>query len=395
MPNELRKRWSLDPELDFLNHGSFGATPTAVLDEQRRLILQLEADPIRFLAPERELLPKLDHVRQVIARLVGAAARDIVFVRNTTEGVSAVVRSFPFRRGDEVLITNHGYNACNNAVRYAAQRSGADVVVAEVPFPIQSADQVIEAIEDRLTDRTRLLMVDHVTSPTGLIFPVTEIVAAARQRGVRVLIDGSHAPGMLAVDLNEIQPDYYVANHHKWLCGPKTSAFLFARGELQPEVRATAISHGPNRPDYGETKFQADFSWPGTFDPTPLLVMPFTLDFLGKLHDGGIDTLMAANRQLALAGRRRLLNRLEIDDPAPEQMIGSLATIPISQSTAIGADQVAALQRQFAEKDRIEVPLFGFDQHSVCVRISAQAYNHLDQFERLGDLLQRTFRCGS
>ncbi len=245
----LQSHWLLNPTIDFLNHGSFGATPAVVLEEQTRLREQLERDPIAFLAPERQLEPKLDETRRVLSNLVGAEPRDLVFVRNATDGVNAVLRSFPLRSGDEVVITNHGYNACNNAVRFATERVGAVTRIAQVPFPIQDPQEVVAAIGNTLSDRTRLLVVDQVTSSTGLVFPVERLVELAHGRGVRVMIDGAHGPGMVPINLRELDADYYTANHHKWLCAPKASGFLYVRPDFQREVHPTCLLYTSDAAD--------------------------------------------------------------------------------------------------------------------------------------------------
>ncbi|WP_235908637.1 aminotransferase class V-fold PLP-dependent enzyme [Roseiconus nitratireducens] len=391
MPSDLAQHWVLNPEIDFLNHGSFGATPRVVLEAQREFLQQLERDPISFLAPERSLLPRLDQVRALLADLVHAPDQDIAFVRNATEGVNAVLRSFPFRSGDQVLVTDHGYNACNNAARFAAERFGASVVHAEVPFPIESPDAVLQAVEEKINGRTRLLLIDHVTSPTGLVFPLAELIALAHQRGVRVLVDGAHAAGMLQVDLSQLDPDYYTANHHKWLCGPKSSAFLYVRREFQPEIRPTSISHGANRDSYGVSRFLAEFNWLGTYDPSPLLAMPRALEFLRTLVPGGIEGLMRHNRQLALSARDHLLTALGQPAPSPPEMIGSLASVPLPIHGQNIDSKLETLRGRLAGEFRIEVPIFRLANGVACVRISAQAYNDLGQYDRLAEAL---VRCG-
>lgn len=386
--NPLRKHWRLNPDIDFLNHGSFGATPNVVLEKQRQWIDQLERDPIEFLAPERTLLPKLDQARQVIADLVAADVRNIAFVRNATEGVNAILRSFPFAPGDEVVVTNHGYNACNNAVRFAATRSGATTKIAEIPFPLESPEQVIDAIGQSITSQTRLLLIDHVTSPTGLIFPVKDIVEFAHRHNVRVMVDGAHAPGMVSVDLGELGADYYTANHHKWLCAPKTSGFLYVAPQWQSEVRPVTISHGANTDSYGQSKFLGEFNWVGTHDPTPVLSVPAAIDFISTLHPGGLIQLYQANRSLALIGRDKILDALDLAAPAPAQMIASLASVPIPSDGPTSTAEMKSLQRRLYDKHRIEVPVFRFNDNLHCLRISAQAYNHVDQYERLANALR-------
>ncbi|TWT96537.1 aminotransferase class V-fold PLP-dependent enzyme [Neorhodopirellula pilleata] len=388
LSNPFRELWGLNPDVDFLNHGSFGATPISVLDAQREWMLRLESDPIEFLAPERTLLPKLDLVRRLVGSLVNASPEDIAFVRNSTEGVNAVLRSFRFTSGDEVMITNHGYNACNNAVRYAAAKAEAVVTEAIVPFPIDSETQVLDAIESKISPRTRLLLVDHVTSPTGLVFPVREIVQLAHEKGIRVMIDGAHAPGMVSVDLQDIDADYYTANHHKWLCGPKTSGFLHVRNDLQHEVRPTTISHGANTDRYGSSKFQGEFNWVGTYDPTPILALPDAIGFLSSLLDGGLPELMTRNRDLALRGRECLLQKMKTAEPAPREMIGSLATVLIPMQGSLTPSQAQSIKQKLFDDYRIEVPVFQISEQRTCLRISAQAYNCLEQYERLADAIE-------
>ncbi|MBT8207697.1 MAG: aminotransferase class V-fold PLP-dependent enzyme, partial [Acidimicrobiia bacterium] len=238
----LRSHWRLDPEITFLNHGSFGATPTTVLDRQEALRDQMEAEPVRFF--ERDLETMWDTAQQALADFVGADVDDIAFVTNATAGVNAVLRSLTFEPGSEIIVTDHGYEACRNAVEYVAKRSSATVVVVPIPFPPADQASVTDAIADAVTPRTVLALVDHVTSPTGLVFPVGDIVAALEHRGVDVLVDGAHAPGMLDLDIDAIGAAYYTGNCHKWMCAPKGVGFLHVRRDRQSAVVPTVISHG-------------------------------------------------------------------------------------------------------------------------------------------------------
>lgn len=387
----LREHWQLDPTLSFLNHGSFGATPKVVLAAQRGYQDEMEWDPIEFLAPERSLNPKLDHVRRIVSELVGANPRDLVFVRNATEGVNAVLRSMQLRSGDEILVTNHGYNACVNAAEYVAEQSGAALRVAEIPFPLQNDTMVIDAIEREINDRTRLLLIDHVTSPTGTVFPIAAIIERAHRENVRVLVDGAHGPGMVPLNLNELNADYYTANHHKWLCGPKVSGLLWVAPQWQAEVRPTVISHAANRPQVDRSRFTSEFDWTGTFDPSPILALPTAIEFLSSLFPAGISGLMSANHDLAIAARDTLIDALEIDAPVPDEMIGSLVTVPLPASSS--PDQWATLQRRLRNDYRIELPVFpGIVSGSWLLRIAMQAYNKLEQVTRLAEVLQDELR---
>jgi len=233
--------WTLEPGLDFLNHGSFGACPRAVLEAQSEFRARMERQPLQFLA--RDLEGLCDEARAALAEFVGADPDDLVLVPNATTGVNTVLRSLQLGPGDEIVTTDHLYNSCRNALRWQEER-GARTVYAKVPWPIAGPWQVVEAVLGAVSERTRLVLIDHVTSPTGLIFPVGEIVRRLAERGIDTLIDGAHAPGMLPLDLRAIGAAYYTGNCHKWLCGPKGSAFLHVRRDRQARLHANVISHG-------------------------------------------------------------------------------------------------------------------------------------------------------
>lgn len=381
--------WQLNPDIDFLNHGSFGATPQSVSDDRLEWLRQLEADPIKFLGPERDLNQKLDHVRERVAQEVHVAPSCIAFVRNATDGVNAVLRSIPLEPGDEIVVTDHGYNACRNAAHFAAEQLGATVRVASVPFPLESEDQVVESIEAAFSPRTRVLLVDHVTSPTAIVFPIKRIIQVAKRHDIRVLVDGAHAPGMVDVDLTDLNPDYYAANHHKWWCAPKASGFLYVRPELQSEVRPTVISHGANRTLQGRSRFLTEFDWVGTYDPTPILSVPAALEFLECLHEDGITELMRRNRALALDAQRVLTETLDIKIPVPEAMIGSMTSIHLPDTVVIKHGGGEALKRRLFDKHRIEAPVFPATKgDGWLLRVSLQAYNSIEQIRRLAECLR-------
>lgn len=387
--NSIRQHWQLNPEVEFLNHGSFGACPRCVFDAQNEYRVQMERDPIRFLAPERELEPKLDVVRKTLAGLIHASSHDIAFVRNATDGVNAVVRSMEFKAGDEIVCTSHGYNACNNAAEFAVSRGGGSLRVARVPFPIRSPAEVLQAIDDALSRRVKLLLVDHVTSPTGMVFPVAEIISLAHAKQIPVMIDGAHAPGMIPLNVTELGVDYYTANHHKWLCAPKVSGFLYVAAEHQETVRPTVISHAANRARPNRSKFISEFDWNGTYDVTPLLSVPNSIEFLAKLVPGGLAGLMASNREKTLRARELLCEAFSSDVPVPDEMIGSLATFPLPAAAREKFQSADALQARLYDRHRIELPIFDFgDSADRMLRVSLQAYNELDQIHRLCDALR-------
>jgi isopenicillin-N epimerase len=389
----LRDLWTLEPGVTFLNHGAFGACPISVLEEQARLRARLEAQPVRFML--RELEPLLDGARGTLAGFLGADAGDLAFVPNATTGVNAVLRSLKLAPGDEIVTTDHGYPACRNALDHVAARAGARVVVAAVPFPLRSPDEVTAAVLAVVSDRTRLALLDHVTSPTALVWPVAELVAALRARGVDALIDGAHAPGMLPLDLNALGAAYYTGNCHKWLCAPKGAAFLHVRRDRQEGLVPTTVSHGATSPRTDRSRFQLLFDWVGTTDPTAALCVPAALAFMGSLLPAGWPKLMAANHALALHARDRLCAALGVSPPAPDAMLGSMASLPLPDAPA-GAAGIDPLQDSLWHRDRIEVPVHAWPASPRrLIRVSAQLYNHPQDYDRLAEALVRHARAGT
>jgi isopenicillin-N epimerase len=394
-PSPLAQHWDLDPDVVFLNHGSFGACPRVVLAEQQRLRAELEAEPVRFL--HRELEPRLDAARAALAAFVGADAADLAFVPNATTGVNTVLRSLAFAPGDELLVTDHEYNACRNVLDFVAARSGACVVVVPLPFPIDGPHTVVERVLAAVTARTKLLLIDHVTSPTGLVLPVAELVAALHARGIDTLVDGAHAPGMLPLDLRALGAAYYTGNCHKWLCTPKGSALLHVRADRQERIRPLVLSHGANSKRTDRSRFQLEFDFPGTHDPTPYLCVPAALRFLDRLLPGGVAAVQRHNHELALAGRDLLLEVLGEPAPAPASMLGSLAAVPLplDDRPPVGPLGLDPLQQALFAQHRIEVPVMRWTSPRLrLLRISPQVHQSLEQHQYLAAAVATELRRG-
>lgn len=382
--------WRLDPDVIFLNHGSFGACPSAVLAVQAELRRRMERQPVQFFA--RDLEGLLDAARGALADLLSADADDLAFVPNATTGVNTVVRALRYEAGDELLTTDHVYNACRNTMVWA-EGQGARVVVARVPFPLSSPDEVVEALLSQVGPRTRLALVDHVTSPTGLVYPIERIVKELRGRGVDTLVDGAHAPGMVPLDLAAIGAAYYTGNCHKWLCSPKGAAFLHVRRDRQQGLRPGVISHGANSPRLDRSRFRLEFDWAGTDDPTAFLAVPAAIRFLSAVVPGGLAEVMQRNRSLALLGRKLVCAAVGTAAPAPEGMIGSLAAVPLPAAPASKQPPPPGLSvdpLHLALRERgIEVPVGpSTAAPQRIIRISAQVYNAPAQYERLAAALR-------
>jgi isopenicillin-N epimerase len=385
--SDVARAFALDPAIDFLNHGSFGACPREVLAAQAALRERLEAEPVRFFV--RELEPMLAEARAALGAFVGADPDDLAFVPNATAGVNEVLRSLRLEPGDELVTTDHAYNACRNALEHVARLAGARVVVATLPWPVRDAEEIVRAVLDATGPRARLALLDHVTSPTALVLPVAPIVSALEARGVRVLVDGAHAPGMLPLDVGALGASYYTGNCHKWMCAPKGAAFLWARRDLQADLRPLVVSHGANSPRTDVSRFRLEHDWTGTSDPTAALALPAAIRFLDRLAPGGARGLMDANRDKALAARDVLCRALGVEPPCPAAMIGSMAAVALPDGREPPAPPLYLDPLQEAlYAEGIEVPIVPFPRWpSRLVRVSAQAYNTAPQYERLAERL--------
>jgi isopenicillin-N epimerase len=384
--------WSLDPSVTYLNHGSFGSCPRPVLKFQQDLQTRLERQPMRFLVDDIEGL--WDAARRTLAKFDGADADSLVFVPNATAGVNTVLRSLSFRRGDELLITDHGYNACRCTLEYVAGRSGARVVVAKIPFPLDSPQQVVDIVLNRVTRRTRLVLLDHVTSSTGLVLPVAKIIRELNARGIESLVDGAHAPGMLPLNLRKLGATYYTGNCHKWLCAPKAAALLYVDRNRRADIHPLVISHGANSTRADRSRYLLEFGWMGTGDFAACLSVPESIRVIGALLPGGWAAVMKRNRALALAARRLLCDALEILPPCPDEMIGSLAALPLPDMAAADVVRVSngldPLRGRLLREHGIEVPVFPWPAPPKrLLRVSAQLYNSLPQYERLVEVLKK------
>jgi isopenicillin-N epimerase len=374
----IAREWMLEEGVDFLNHGSFGAVPRVVFDEQTEWRRRVEARPVETLARRGDEL--IGAAKQAAGAWLGMRPDDFGLVTNATEGVNAVLRSLTLRPGDELLTTTHVYNAVRQAMKYVGGRAGATYREVEVPLPLFAPGEIVDRVTAAISDRTRLLVIDHVTSPTGLIFPVEPIVRACAARGVDVLVDGAHAPAMLPLDVAAVEAAYYAGNLHKWAFAPRGTAFLWVRPDRQKDVHPTVISHR-----LGEG-LAREFGWQGTRDVTAWLTGPRAIRFLADL---GEQRVREHNHALAAWAHRLLCTRWGIAPltPADGSMLGSMATVALPRPfQEMSEPDSQTLQRRLYTDHRFEVPVHRFAGRWV-LRVSCQVYNTAAQYERLAEVV--------
>ena len=381
--------FGLDPAVLHLNHGSFGAASRVALEAQSEARRALEASTMRFMVRDWQGL--IDAARARVAQFVGSDPADLIMIPNPTAGVASIASSLPWERGDSVVVTDHGYRACLNTMLRLVETRGIRIVTVALPLPIRSPSEVVSRVVDAIAaePRCRLALVDHVTSPTGLVLDIASIAAGIVKAAphVRLIADAAHSPGQVELDLAALGAQgvaYAVAALHKWPCAPKGSSLLWARRDYRDELRPVITSHGES-PSFGPAnRFHARFDWSGTHDPTPYLATPAAIDDLAA-RGGGWPVIRARNHALVLAARNLLLERLGggASPIAPDEMHGSMAALAI---TLPDGAEPPAVQAQLLDEG-IELPLFGLPGWGTFMRISAHVYNQLGDYERLADAL--------
>ena len=383
--------WGLEEDRVFLNHGSFGATPTAIREEQRTWQDLMENEPVRFF---EDLMPGiLQTTREKLASFLSCDADDLALVENATSGVNTVLRSLQFAPGDEILVPDHAYQACRNTIDFVAQRWGAKVVTVNIPFPINDPQQAVDAIMGGVTDQTRLAMIDTVTSPTGLLMPFEQLVSMLEGGGVEVMLDAAHGIGMVPLNLDELGASYTTSNCHKWLCAPKGSAFLHVRKDKQAAIHPLTISHGMTFPLGDTTRFRHEFDWTGTRDMSAHCALPAAIDHLADAVEGGWPAIMEHNHELALQGRDILCEALGLEKPCPDEMVACIATLILpseNKSGGIPLHEPDPLHVILSEKYGIQIPVWSWPSpQGRFIRISAQLYNSEEEYHYLAWALQQ------
>lgn len=384
MADNLKSLFRLDPDVTFLNHGSYGACPRAVFSAYQGWQELLERQPVAFMNA-RHLGKRFAEVREALGKELGAPADDLVAVPNATAGLNAVARSLPLNPGDEILMSDHEYNALHKTWDYVTAKTGAIVRKVTIPLPLRSEAAFTQAVLAGITEKTRVLFLSHITSPTALLFPIERAVKAARAQGIWTVIDGAHAPGHIPLDLSSLGADFYAGNCHKWLMAPKGSAFLYARPEVQDLIDPAVISHGwssdrANPGPFGYTAFQDRFQYQGTRDHAAFLSVPAAIDFR---YQQGWNEVAARCRDLALETASRLQDLYALEAiSTPEFSAPQMIAMPIP-----GCD-TAALYERLKSEFGIEIPVFRWNDRCF-VRVSVQGYNSMSDLDHLCQALPK------
>ena len=384
----MRPEWPLEPRVTYLNHGTVGVTPNRILAAQQAIRDEIERRPSDYLLREltsivvgrpRPDKPRMRQAADVVAEFLGARGDDLVFVDNATTGANAVLRSFPLEPGEEILVTDLGYGGVTQAAAFAARERRGVLRTAVTPYPVRSSAELVDAVVSAIGPKTRLAVIDHITSQSALILPVAEIARQCHARGVAVLADGAHAPGAISFDIPSLGVDWYVANLHKWMWTPRSSGILWAPAERQKDLHPAVISWGL---DQG---FTAEFDLPGTRDPSAHLAAPAAIAMMREL---GVADVQRYNHALVWAGARRLAERWNVQLETPESLVGTMATVVLPESVGRTVDESLDVRDRLLFEHGIEVQLHSF-RDRLHARISAQIYNTMEDIDQLAESVLR------
>ena len=391
--SDYRSLWSLRPGVTYLNHGSFGPSPLSVIAARQAWIERLEAEPMDFFV--RQLEPLLAEARQRLAPFCGTSAENLLFVDNATFGMNIVAQSITLATGDEVLLTDHEYGAVTRIWRRVCERTGASLKIARLPEPFTSAEEVVASIIAAVTPQTRVVVVSHVTSPTAVILPVQDICRALRQAHprLRICIDGPHAPGIVPLELDRLDCDFYAASGHKWLSGPFGSGFLYVHPRAQRLLQPLVVSWGASLSG-DSASWRDEFTWLGTRDPSPFLALPAALDFLDEI---GIETFRKQTHDLARYARGKIVSLTGLEPLVPDSpaWYGPMIALPLPDSLPEPeTGHMHPLQAALWDRARIEAPVTSWRGRRF-LRVSCHLYNSKADVEALVEALRGLLQGGA
>lgn len=371
--HKIKNEWLLNDEVTFLNHGSFGATPLMVLKAKEEIERRLEREPLSFFLEEYPVL--LKESLSKLAKFVGADEKNLVLVENATTGVNTILRSLEkeLKPGDGIITPNHVYQGVWNTMKFIAERTGAIANKFEIPFPIINNDKIIDIVSNQINTNTKIIILDHIASPTSLIFPIKELIKICKSRGIITIIDGAHAPGMLELDLESLGADFYTGNCHKWMFTTKGCALLWVSKEMQDKIKPLTISlfHGNG--------FQEEFAWTGTKNPASWLSLTPAIDFYNWL---GFEKVREYNHNLVCDATDLICKELNIMEHSGYDMLGFLSSIELPVKLKLNGNTTMALRNHFMKEYNIELSFHSLG-NKIYFRISSQVYNEIGDYQKL------------
>ena len=385
---ELKKSFMLDPEITYFNHGSFGACPKPIFNNLIDWQKKLELEPVKHLA--YDIFPLLEKSRKSLSDYVGCHMDDVVFTPNPSTALNTVIKSLNLKSNDEILSTNHEYGALDKTWSFICKKTGANYVQQKISLPLTSKEDFINQFCNGLTTKTKIIFLSHITSSTGLIFPVKEICRIAKEKGILCIIDGAHAPGHIDLNIKELNPDVYVGACHKWMCSPKGVSFLYVKKELQNRIDPLVISWGyesegtsllPGNNDKTYKQFISYHEWQGTRDMSAYLTIPATIKFLNDNNWSSVASKCRETNLWAMKKINQLLNKTSI---CSEKFLGQMSSIYLDFKNPIES------QINFYKKYNIQIPFIIWNDISM-IRISIQAYNSKDDILKLLEALEKEY----
>lgn len=390
----LSSKWHLRPNVVHLDHGSSGACSTEVLEHQNSLRKDLDCGSPQYFMTHYG--SGLAESKKALADFINADSRNLILTPGTTLGLNIVAQSLKFSPGDELLTTQHAYSSVTMLLSEIAARHGAKLIIAKVPFPVTSSEEILQSILAYTTPRTKFAIIDHIVSRTGLIFPIKRIVSELATRGIDVLVDGAHGPGQVHLDITDIGAAYYSASCHKWMCAPRGLGFLHVREDrvnhLRPLIIARSCYYRDTNPNT-HSWLEHTFDWMGTVDPTAMHTMPRIINFLQTALPEGHSAMIERNHNLAVEARRQALKILDLPSPCPEDLFGNLVSIPLPDSILPYVRGTLPLQKWLWDEHHVEIQVYSWPAYPKRVlRFSCQLYNSLEQYiwlsERVKEGLQ-------
>ena len=374
----MKSVFLLDPQITFLNHGSFGSCPKPIFEEFQSFQRELESDPVYFI--QKKLPEYLKAAKKPLAKFIGCNQEDFFFVPNPTVAINTVMRSLQLQPGDEILATNHEYGAMDRTWNFYCKKSGAKYVRQNISLPIQSKEQIIEEFWKGYSSKTKVIFLNHISSSTALVFPVKEICDKAQELGLITIVDGAHVPGHIDLNISELNPDFYTGTLHKWMLAPKGSSFLYVKKEFQDDIDPLVVSWGYESVAPSESQFLDYHEYQGTNDHSAFLCTPKVIAFL---EENNWNEKVKACKQLVFSNYQRFCDLLNTKPLAPitEEFLGQMASIQIKTSNP------AALKDLLYDDYKIQIPVMPLNGN-VFLRYSINVYNSQDDLDRLYQVLQ-------